>query len=130
MRTGSDRVAWKPDRFTRRLLTICGGGLAVRVFYVLAFSRHLHFGLDTIWYELVAGTVADGKGFVDPASFYGHGVAVPTAFHPPLYPAFLAAVHTTIGGSRTTYQIAGCVLGAVTFLAGNWIDTHLLAARW
>jgi hypothetical protein len=25
--------------------------------------------------------------------------------------------------------LAGCVLGAVTFLAGNWIDTHLFAVR-
>jgi hypothetical protein len=26
--------------------------------------------------------------------------------------------------------LAGLVLGAVTFLAGNWIDTHLFAGRW
>ena len=26
--------------------------------------------------------------------------------------------------------VFGCLLGAVTFLAGNWIDTHLSLARW
>jgi hypothetical protein len=112
--TGSRRVARKPDRFATRLLAICGIALALRVVYVLSFSSHLHFGLDAVWYELVAGTLADGKGFVDPANFYGHGVIVETAFRPPLYPLFLAAVNKTIGGSRTTYQLAGCALGTFT----------------
>jgi hypothetical protein len=26
--------------------------------------------------------------------------------------------------------IIGCVVGAATFLAGNWIDTHILSAPW
>ncbi len=112
--TGSHRVARKPDRFARWLLGICAVALALRVAYVLSFSSHLHFGLDAVWYELVAGTLAAGKGFVDPAKFYGHGVLVETAFRPPLYPLFLAGVNKTIGGSRTTYQLAGCVLGTCT----------------
>jgi 4-amino-4-deoxy-L-arabinose transferase-like glycosyltransferase len=107
-------VARKPDRFAVRLAAICAAALAFRVLYVLTFSRHLHFGLDAIWYELVAGTIADGKGFVDPAKFYGHGLVVETAFRPPLYPVFLAVVNKTIGGSRTTYQLAGCALGTFT----------------
>ncbi|MDQ1459249.1 MAG: hypothetical protein QOI08_733, partial [Actinomycetota bacterium] len=97
-----------------RLAAICVAAIALRVLYVLTFSRHLHFGLDAIWYELVAGTIADGKGFVDPAKFYGHGLVVETAFRPPLYPLFLAVVNKTIGGSRTTYQLAGCALGTLT----------------
>jgi 4-amino-4-deoxy-L-arabinose transferase-like glycosyltransferase len=111
-------VARKPDRFPSsfvvQLMAICGVAFALRVVYVLTFSRHLQFGLDAIWYELVAGTIADGKGFVDPARFYGHGLVVETAFRPPLYPLFLAVVNKTIGGSRTTYQLAGCGLGTVT----------------
>jgi 4-amino-4-deoxy-L-arabinose transferase-like glycosyltransferase len=107
-------VARKPDRFAVRLAAICAAALALRVVYVLTFSRHLHFGLDAIWYELVAGTIADAKGFVDPAKFYGHGLVVETAFRPPLYPVFLAAVNKTIGGTRTTYQLAGCALGTFT----------------
>jgi 4-amino-4-deoxy-L-arabinose transferase-like glycosyltransferase len=105
---------WKPDRFAYALIGICLAGLALRVLYVLTFTSHLHFGLDAVWYELVAGTVADGKGFVDPAKFYGHGVVVPTAFRPPLYPLFLAAIAKTLGGSRTTYQLAGCGIGTAT----------------
>ena len=31
---------------------------------------------------------------------------------------------------RDRMLLAGCMLGAVTFLAGNWIDTHLFAVRW
>jgi 4-amino-4-deoxy-L-arabinose transferase-like glycosyltransferase len=104
----------KPDAFARALIAICLAGFALRVLYVLTFSGHLHFGLDAVWYELVAGTVADGKGVIDPAKFYGHGVAVSTAFRPPLYPVFLAAIAKTIGGTRTTYQLAGCAVGTVT----------------
>jgi hypothetical protein len=26
--------------------------------------------------------------------------------------------------------VFGCLLGVVMFLAGNWIDTHVLSARW
>ncbi len=104
----------KPDRFARTLIAICLAGLALRVLYVLTFTDQLHFGLDAVWYELVAGTVADGKGVIDPAKFYGHGIVVSTAFRPPLYPVFLAAIAKTFGGTRTTYQLAGCAVGTLT----------------
>jgi hypothetical protein len=104
----------KPDRFAWALVGICLAGLALRVIYVLTFTRYLHFGLDAEWYEAVAGTLAGGKGFVDPSKFFQHGEAVPTAFRPPLYPFFLSQIAKALGGSRTTYQLAGCVIGTAT----------------
>ena len=26
--------------------------------------------------------------------------------------------------------LAGCLLGVAAFLAGNWLDAHILSARW
>jgi 4-amino-4-deoxy-L-arabinose transferase-like glycosyltransferase len=98
------------------LAAIAVTGLGARVIYVLGFSRHIRFGLDAIWYELVAGTIASGDGFVNPGAFYGQGIVVPTAFRPPLYPAFLAVVTETVGSTRQTFQVAGCVVGTVTIV--------------
>ncbi len=105
-----------PDgrRFAVRLAAVAVGALAMRVGYVLALGHRIAFGLDALWYELVAGTIASGDGYVDPATFYRTGVAVPTAFRPPLYPGFLAVVSEGFGGTRTTFQVAGCLLGTLT----------------
>lgn len=101
-------------RFVVALSGIAVAGFAVRVVYVLSFSSHLHFGLDTVWYQLVGGTIASGDGYVDPSKFYKSGVAVATAFRPPLYPFFLAGVIKVFGESRRTFQLAGCGVGALT----------------
>ncbi|MBV8949925.1 MAG: glycosyltransferase family 39 protein [Actinobacteria bacterium] len=101
-------------RFAVPLAGIAIFAFAGRLTYVLAFSDQLHFGLDTVWYQLSAGTLALGKGFVDPGRFYSTGATVATAFRPPLYSAFLAVVIKTFDGSRETFQIAGCFVGTAT----------------
>ena len=57
-------------RFASLLAAVVAGGLLVRLAYALTVGRHLTFGLDAIWYELQAGTLATGKGYVDPAAYY------------------------------------------------------------
>jgi hypothetical protein len=107
------------------LAGISAAGFIVRVGYVLAFSDRIQFGLDSIWYQLVSGTVASGDGYVDPGKFYGHGVADATAFRPPLYPLFLALVTNTVGSSQRTFQIAGCVLGVVTIVLVGYLGRRM-----
>jgi 4-amino-4-deoxy-L-arabinose transferase-like glycosyltransferase len=88
----------------------------VRVAYVLAYTDRISFGLDSVWYQLVAGTIVSGDGYVDPERFYGQGVAVATAFRPPLYPVFLAGVTNLLDGSQRTFQLVGCAVGLVTIV--------------
>jgi 4-amino-4-deoxy-L-arabinose transferase-like glycosyltransferase len=111
--------------FPAALGAIAVAGLALRIAYVRAYSSHIRFGLDALWYELVAGTLATGHGYIDPAQFYQQGVSQPTAFRPPLYPVALAAVTKAVDGSPRTYQYAGCVLGALTIVLVALLARHL-----
>ena len=91
-------------------------GFGVRVAYVLAYTDRIHFGLDSVWYQLVSGTLVSGDGYVDPERFYGQGAAVATAFRPPLYPLFLAAITKGLDGSQRTFQLVGCAAGLVSIV--------------
>ena len=89
----------------------------MRVLYVEWFSSHIHTGLDSIWYQLVAATLRSGDGYIDPGKFFSdEHRAVATAFRPPAYPAFLTATSRLFDGSTHTFQIAGCVAGVVTIV--------------
>jgi len=112
--------------FARALSAITAGGLVLRLGYVLTFSDRIQFGLDTTWYELVSGTIVSGDGYVDPGKFYGHGVAVATAFRPPLYPSFLALVSEQIRSSQRTFQVVGCVVGLVTIVLVGLLGRRLV----
>ena len=104
-------------RFWPWLGCIAALGLAARVGYILVFSSHLNFGLDSIWYQLEGGALASGHGYVDPQRLFESGRDVATAFRPPLYPGFLAVVVSWIGESRQTLQLAGVATGTVSVLA-------------
>jgi 4-amino-4-deoxy-L-arabinose transferase-like glycosyltransferase len=100
--------------FSVALGGIAAVAFALRLAYVLSFSKDLHFGLDSLWYKLSAANIAAGRGFVDPARFYRSGSTVATAFRPPLYSAFLAMVIKAVDNKQQTFQIAGCIVGAIT----------------
>src|SRR5437016_4346557 len=100
--------------FRARLTVISSAGLAIRVAYVQTFSSRINVGADSVWYQLVSGSIAGNDGFVDPAKQYLQHVSVPTAFRPPLYPVFLAGVAKTVGDTTRTFQLAGCAMGIVT----------------
>lgn len=113
----SESVARRLPRsraFAFRLGLIVVVGWLARVAFIQWFGPHLHFGLDTTWYELTSGLIVDGKGFSDPATFFSTGRAVPTAFRVPLFPGFLALVTQAFDSSRHTFQLAGSVAGAIT----------------
>lgn len=111
--------------FRQALSGICAAGLAIRVAYVVTFSSHIQPGLDSAWYQLVSGSIADNKGFVDPAKLYLHGVSTPTAFRPPLYPLFLAAVAKTGYDSSRAFQYAGCVVGVITIVLIGYLGRRV-----
>jgi 4-amino-4-deoxy-L-arabinose transferase-like glycosyltransferase len=91
-------------------------GLGARVAYVLVLGPDLDDGFDAIWYQLQAGTISTGLGYLDPAAFYGRFEGVPTAQFPPLWPAVLALARLVGLDSRTSFGLVGAVLGTATVL--------------
>ena len=116
-------------RFWPWIGCIAALGLATRVGYILGFSSHLNFGLDSVWYQLEGGALASGHGYVDPQRLFESGRDVATAFRPPLYPGFLAAVVSWIGESRQTLQLAGVATGTVSIVAIGVLGRRLGGSR-
>jgi 4-amino-4-deoxy-L-arabinose transferase-like glycosyltransferase len=95
--------------------------LALRVGYGLDVGMGHGIG-DDDWYHRVANGLADGRGFSDPfASLVnGHrvpglaGKPIPTAFHLPAFPWFLAIFSELGLRSYTAHQAVGWALGAGT----------------
>ncbi|MEY2453506.1 MAG: hypothetical protein QOD92_3080 [Acidimicrobiaceae bacterium] len=122
---GSWRERLRRVSFGRALAAISAAGLAIRVAYVLAITDRLQVGLDSTWYQLVGGSIAENKGFVDPENLYLRQVSVPTAFRPPLYPLFLAGVNRTFGDSARTFQLAGCAVGVLTVVLIGYLGRRV-----
>ena len=51
-------------RFGIVLIVIVVFGFAARVVYVLTIGQRIRLGPDAIWYELQAGTIANGSGYL------------------------------------------------------------------
>ena len=88
---------------TRIALALLVGALIIRVAFVLATPNYalVHDALD---YQRHAVSIADGHGF---ALSYGR----PTAFRPPAYPIFLAAVYLVTGPDVEWGRIANAFVG-------------------
>jgi len=102
-------------RFALALCAIVLAGVGVRLFYVQAIVHDGEYGLDSTWYFLQSGNIEDNAGYVDPASLIQDGVSVPTAAHPPAYPALLAVERVVTGADdMDTLRVIGALTGAVT----------------
>jgi 4-amino-4-deoxy-L-arabinose transferase-like glycosyltransferase len=89
---------------TRLAAGIVFAALLVRVAFVLA-TPHYTLVHDALDYQRHAASIADGHGF---ALSYGR----PTAFRPPAYPIFLAAVYAVTGPDVEWGRIANAFVGA------------------
>jgi 4-amino-4-deoxy-L-arabinose transferase-like glycosyltransferase len=92
-------------RFDRAIIAILAIALALRVSVALASVRTRPI-IDMVEYEELARHLARGEGYRTDAG--------PTAYRPPLYPAFIAAVHLLLGESRLAVRLAQAVLGTAT----------------
>jgi 4-amino-4-deoxy-L-arabinose transferase-like glycosyltransferase len=122
---GGNRARPAPSWFLVGLVAIGFAAFGIRVLYVVTVARHVMLGFDAVWYTLVSGPLAHGKGFVDPAQYFTSGRAVATAAHAPLYPAFLAAVTRLFNGRHETFQLAGAALGTVTVVCTGCIGRRV-----
>jgi hypothetical protein len=107
--------------FEAALLVLALAGFGLRVLY--GEYGHYDVGLgDDLWYHSLANAVANGDGFNVPGpAVNGTGFAldpsgqtVPTAFHPPLFPALLAIPSKLGLDSYTAHRVAGCAIAAAT----------------
>src|SRR4051794_4608926 len=106
--------------FSRWLAAIAAGGLAVRLVYVLVLTPHLRGLGDATYYHELANTLADGRGFVNPAT----GTA--TALHPPLLPLLLTPSSLLGLDSYNAHRVVVCLIGTGT-IAGVGVLARVVA---
>jgi 4-amino-4-deoxy-L-arabinose transferase-like glycosyltransferase len=126
--------------FLLPLAAIALVGIGVRLVYAFTVGEHVKEGLDTIFYTFVGGELARHQGYSDPGLLFNHGITMPTANFPPLYPLFIAGLHevrvTTFRGDQVAGALCGGLSVALTGLLGRrvtgreaigWISAALVA---
>jgi hypothetical protein len=111
-------------------------GLAARLLYA-------HFAAvgggrgDDLWYHTMANAIANGHGLRVPRDYLTgggsltdySGPSVPTAYHPPLFPALLAIPSKLGLGSYGEQRAVGCAMGAATVAVVGLIGRRLAGDR-
>jgi Dolichyl-phosphate-mannose-protein mannosyltransferase len=108
-------AAWR--RFSVQLGIVAVAAGAWRIWYILGpvRDRVRWPALSDEWfYHRQAELVADGHGFIEPFRLYIQHRSAPTAFHPPLYSAFLALPAKLGFTTQIENRIATALLGTLT----------------
>ena len=98
-----------PGRFRVSLLGITTGALALRVAYVLAYTRYQNgTTYDSYWYYITTIGLRSGQFFRAPFSY------APSAAHPPVTSLLLGAAAYVVGlpGGTTSSLLVMAVMGA------------------
>src|SRR3954452_4702271 len=109
--------------FPRWLAAIAAGGLAVRLVYVLVLTPHLRGLGDATYYHELANALADGRGFVNPAT----GTA--TALHPPLFPLLLTPSSLLGLDSYNAHRVVVCLIGTATIVCVGLLGRRVAGDR-
>ena len=95
-------------------------GLALRLLYAHFLAVGGGRG-DDLWYHAMANAIADGHGLRVPRKLLAgssltdySGGTLPTAYHPPLFPALLAVASKLGLTSYGAHRAVGCAMGAAT----------------
>ena len=119
-------------RFGAALVAIALVAFGVRLAYAETVYDARGLG-DDWWYHWMANALAAGRGFNNPLQTLvnGHpvqglaGTPIPTAYHPPLFPALLA-VGSKLGlTSYSAHRAIGCALGAATTIVVGYCGRRL-----
>jgi 4-amino-4-deoxy-L-arabinose transferase-like glycosyltransferase len=110
---------WRPSYFAVGLAVIVAGASVLLVYGAHWYDGHVALGGDAIWYAGVAHYLAHGQGFFDPLRSEAVRHLVPSAAHPPLFPALLA-VPQVLGfhGSLALRLWSAIGVAATVLLAG------------
>jgi Dolichyl-phosphate-mannose-protein mannosyltransferase len=105
------------------LAAIATAAFVVRVVYMFAVAGPIGAVGDSSYYYYASNLMAQGRGYSEPFTLMFHGQLVPTALHPPLWPAVLAVVSLFtapgtgvghLGGlALDLHRVLGCAVGAV-----------------
>jgi 4-amino-4-deoxy-L-arabinose transferase-like glycosyltransferase len=99
------------NRIPTRVWIVLAVALALRVLLV-ALTWHTHLTLDPSDFNRTAASIAHGHGYPPSNRAPGGG---PSAFRPPAYPFFLAAVYVVAGHTAPALgRLAGAVLGVLS----------------
>jgi 4-amino-4-deoxy-L-arabinose transferase-like glycosyltransferase len=109
--------------FARRLAAIAAGGLAVRLVYSLVLTPHLRGLGDATYYHDLANALADGRGFVNPAT------GMPTALHPPLFPLVLAPSSLLGLDTYNAHRVVVCLIGTATIVCVGLLARQVAGDR-
>ncbi len=123
---GADRVAGGLQRqIAQRGWAITGAllllALAVRVLFVLITLDYVPIA-DSSDYQRHADAILATASYPPPEVAPGAG---PTAFRPPVYPVFLAAVFALPGPDVTMARLAQALLGVVTVALIGFVSLRL-----
>jgi 4-amino-4-deoxy-L-arabinose transferase-like glycosyltransferase len=83
---------------------------------------------DEAYYATLAQLIADGKGFIRPAEFFGEGLSLPTAERAPLFTLALAGL-SKLGIEGGDLRVLGLLTGAVTVLVLGLLGRRLAGER-
>jgi hypothetical protein len=107
------------------VLGIAGAGGLVRVVYTITLGQHVGLGIsDASFYSLGANALADGQGYIDTLRTLQTGKALPTALHPPGWPALLAVFSKLGVTTELGHRLVGVAVGV-----GVIVLVGLLASR-
>jgi len=114
------------------LVAIGLAGVALRVAYVLALGQHVDLGLtDASFYSAAANLLAEGEGYVDiwRSLQFGTGGLLPTAHHPPGWPAFLAPFSALGVETQLGHRLVGAALGGVVVVLVGLLAQRVAGRR-
>ena len=114
--------------FSAKLALVTVAALGIRLLYALVVMRHRPASGDGLEFHLLARMLAEQGRYIQPFPFLQHGVVVPTAEKPPLYPAYLALGWLLGASSYAAQRALSCLLGAATVLVvgllGRRVDSE------
>ena len=110
------------------LVAVLAAAFAVRLVYALALAPDIAFLDDDAYYHGTANALADGEGYVRPIDLL-QGRSVPTAEHPPLYPALLALLSLVGLDSVDAHRLVNVVVGTLAVLAIALVARRLAGDR-
>jgi len=114
--------------FVRGLIIATALGLVIRLVAVAFASRTLPFG-DGIWYHSQAQIIADVHRYLAPGEYVFKAQRIPTAEHPPLFPALLAVVVWSGHRSVVALQVTCAFLGAAGIPVVGLVGRRVGGAR-
>lgn len=110
------KIDKRPSQFARLLGLIVAGALVIRVVAAFWWDANTGFHGDELWYVVNARNLAHGHGFIKPLVIFIVGHDLPSAGHPPVYPAYLSVAAVAGFTSSLAFRLWSTLPGIGTVL--------------